>query len=90
MLLAEKVPITRITIARRDQCPSGKPSGMAFERLKESIHERGLLTPVFVSPGLVCLTGHYRLWACQDLGWKEIPVVVVESVQEAAGLLGMP
>jgi ParB-like chromosome segregation protein Spo0J len=78
--------IKKIVIAKGD-CPppSGQypPSGEAFNRLKKDISDHGLLSPVFITVSGVCVSGHYRLWACESLGHKEVWAVVVRNLDEA-------
>lgn len=50
-----------------------------LDRLKDSITKIGLKTPVSVKyvsdeEGFLLITGHHRLQACIELGWKDIPV----------------
>jgi len=46
--------------------------------LAGSISEIGLLNPVTVAKNLHLLAGLHRVRACESLGWKQIPCVVVE------------
>lgn len=53
--------------------------------LIESISEIGLLHPVVVTPDNKLIAGARRLQACKKLGWKKIPVRVVDLDQIVEG-----
>lgn len=55
------------------------PQSQAFEDLKKLFKRRGILIPVFVDADGILLSGHYRLWAWQEMGHKHIPTVVVDG-----------
>jgi ParB family chromosome partitioning protein len=46
--------------------------------LAESIRNVGLLHPPVITPGGKLIAGERRLEACKLLGWKEIPVTVID------------
>jgi ParB family chromosome partitioning protein len=46
--------------------------------LAASIRKFGLLRPVLITPDNRLIAGRRRLEACKLLGWKTIPVNVVE------------
>jgi len=48
-----------------------------LKSLKNSISEIGLLHPVVINETNYLIAGQRRLLACQELGWKEIPVTVI-------------
>lgn len=54
--------------------------GDDFNRLKESIEEQGILTPLRVSSDMVIVSGHQRYRAACELGMKLVPVIVDESL----------
>jgi N6-adenosine-specific RNA methylase IME4/ParB-like chromosome segregation protein Spo0J len=53
--------------------------------LAQSIDEVGLLHPVVVTPEGRLIAGQRRLEACTSLGWKDIPVTVVDLYQAVRG-----
>ena len=53
--------------------------------LADSISEVGLLHPVVVTPERRLIAGQRRLEACLLLGWKDVPVTVVDLYQAARG-----
>jgi ParB-like chromosome segregation protein Spo0J len=70
---------------KRDRpSPPGKypPESESFSELKRMVSSKGMLLPVFVDKEGVCLSGHYRLWAAQSLGFKTVPVVQVSNFVE--------
>lgn len=57
--------------------------------LRESIDKHGLLHPVVVTDELRLVSGERRLRACEQLGWKEVPVTYVSGLRDATSLLQM-
>ena len=53
--------------------------------LADSVSEVGLLHPVVVTPEGRLIAGQRRLEACLLLGWKDVPVTVVDLYQAARG-----
>lgn len=53
--------------------------------LARSIEEIGLLHPVVVTPDGRLIAGQRRLEACRLLGWREVPVTLVDLLQAARG-----
>jgi ParB family chromosome partitioning protein len=47
-----------------------------FEALVEDIRERGLQEPIEILPDGTIIAGHQRWWAVQELGHKEVSVVI--------------
>jgi DNA modification methylase/ParB-like chromosome segregation protein Spo0J len=56
-----------------------------LDSLAESIQDIGLLHPVVISPDRTLIAGFRRLRACKGLGWKRIPVRVVDLEQVIEG-----
>jgi len=54
--------------------------------LAESIAQVGLLQPIGVRPDGTLVYGYHRLEACKQLGWTEIPAVVVDGDDSHAEL----
>lgn len=53
--------------------------GEEFNRLKESIRELDILTPLRVSADMTIISGHQRYRAAKELGFKFLPVIVDEE-----------
>ena len=53
--------------------------------LAQSIEAVGLLHPVVVTPEGRLIAGQRRLAACRLIGWREIPVTLVDLLQAARG-----
>jgi ParB-like chromosome segregation protein Spo0J len=50
-----------------------------FDKLKEDIRERGILTPLQAKPDGTLLSGHNRLRAAQELSLQTVPVQYIKS-----------
>lgn len=50
--------------------------------LMESMRKYGLLQPIVVDPEYTLIAGYRRLMAAKQLGWKTIPVVVVNRIED--------
>ena len=57
-------------------------SGEEYERFKKSIETDGLLSPLVVAPDMTIISGHQRLKACRELGYKTVPVIIQESIED--------
>lgn len=53
-----------------------------FEKLKNLISTLGLFKPFLITDDGIILGGNMRYWVCQDLGFEEVPVVVVGAKSE--------
>jgi ParB/RepB/Spo0J family partition protein len=70
-----KIPIARVRVgARKRPLDSAKVAELAA-----SIAELGLLQPIGIRPDGTLVYGYHRLEACKQLGWTEIPAVVVDG-----------
>jgi len=70
-----KIPIVSVRVgARKRPLDSAKVAELAA-----SIAELGLLQPIGVRPDGTLVYGYHRLEACKQLGWTEIPAVVVDG-----------
>lgn len=56
--------------------------GDDYKRLKESITELGVLTPLRVAADMTIISGHQRYRAAKELGLKQVPVVIDENLNE--------
>ena len=70
---ANLLDIAKIKVGVRHRRDMGDLAG-----LSASIAEIGLLHPVVVTPDRKLIAGERRLKACTELGWKTIPVNVVD------------
>ncbi len=59
----------------------------AFEDLKNSIKNQGILNPIYVDSKGFIISGHYRYWAAVDLEMEEVPVVIVKSLAHIIELI---
>lgn len=55
--------------------------GDEFNRLKQSIQELGILTPLRVSADMTIISGHQRYRAAQELGLAKVPVIIDDSLE---------
>jgi len=69
--------IDEVLIASRHRREMGDVAGLAA-----SIADVGLLHPIAVRPDGVLVAGERRLRACESLGWAEIPVHIVTTVDD--------
>jgi hypothetical protein len=71
----QSIPIASIRIENRLRpLDSAKVAELAA-----SIAELGLLQPIGIRPDGTLVYGYHRLEACKQLGWTEIPAVVVDG-----------
>lgn len=56
--------------------------GEDYQRLKESIHELGVLTPLRVSSDMTIVSGHQRWRAAKELGLESVPVEIDEGLKD--------
>ncbi len=55
--------------------------GEDYQRLKESIQELGVLTPLRVSSDMTIVSGHQRWRAAKELGLESVPVEIDEGLK---------
>lgn len=55
--------------------------GEEFNRLKQSIQELGILTPLRVSADMTIISGHQRYRAAQELGLAKVPVIIDDGLE---------
>ena len=53
-------------------------TAQAFEGLKESVREFGVVDPIIVNKDMTIIGGHMRWEAAKSLGFTEVPVIVVD------------
>ena len=56
-----------------------RTEGEEFERLKQSIKELGILTPLRVAKDMTIISGHQRYRAAQELGLSSLPAVITNE-----------
>lgn len=61
--------------------------GEDFKRLKESISELGILTPLRVAADMTLVSGHQRYRAAKELGLELVPVIVDHTLQSDDGMI---
>lgn len=54
----------------------------ALDRIVESIRRYGYTQPILVDPSLTIITGHSRYAALLKLGWKSVPVIVIDLAED--------
>ncbi|MEX2121713.1 MAG: ParB/RepB/Spo0J family partition protein [Pirellulales bacterium] len=69
----QTVEISTIEIGERHRKQMGDTKGLA-----QSIKEIGLLQPIGITPERRLLYGRRRLRVCDQLGWKEIPALIID------------
>jgi ParB family chromosome partitioning protein len=74
------VPLDNIHIGERHRRDMGD-----MEALTANIREMGLLQPIGIDEYFNLIYGARRLEACENLGWKKIPCVVVKLQSVLAG-----
>jgi hypothetical protein len=57
--------------------PKSRVENAAFRSLEKSIARVGLIYPIAITKSLEVVDGHRRLQAATNLGWEEIPVLIV-------------
>lgn len=61
--------------------------GEDFKRLKESISELGILTPLRVAADMTLVSGHQRYRAAKELGLELVPVIVDHTLKSDDGMI---
>ena len=78
----QSIPIASIRIENRMRPLDSEK----VAQLAASIAELGLLQPIGIRPDGTLVYGYHRLEACKQLGWTEIPAVVVDGDARRAEL----
>ena len=78
----QSIPIASIRIENRMRPLDSEK----VAQLAASIAELGLLQPIGIRPDGTLVYGYHRLEACKQLGWTEIPAVVVDGDDSHAEL----
>ena len=73
----------RIETLRPDPANPRSHSPKQIRQLTRSIGAFGFNVPILVDPTLRIIAGHGRLLAAQELGWREVPTIVLDHLSEA-------
>ena len=57
-------------------------SGEEYQRFKKSIEDDGLLSPLIVAPDMTVISGHQRLKACKELGFRSVHVIIKDDLED--------
>ena len=68
------IPISKIIVKDRIRKDYGD-----IKELANDIRDNGLINPPVINKDYVLLAGERRLRACKSLGWKQIPVTMMDS-----------
>src|SRR5262249_58641967 len=74
------LPVSKIKVTSRFRKKLGD-----IQSLAESIKDVGLLHPIVVRQDGRLIAGERRLRACEYLGWKNVPVTVIDIDQIVRG-----
>lgn len=72
--MLQSIPINSVTITNRIRKDLGDISALAA-----NISELGLLSPILVNKQRQLLAGERRLTACRELGWTDIPAIIMDT-----------
>ncbi len=67
------IEINKIIVNKR------KRTAKDIEQLAESFKSIGLMNPITVNKNYELIAGYHRLESCKKIGWKEIPVIVLDA-----------
>ena len=73
----------RIEALRPDPANPRSHSPKQIRQLARSIGAFGFNVPILVDRTLRIIAGHGRLLAAQDLGWREVPTILLDHLSEA-------
>ena len=73
----------RIETLRPDPVNPRSHSPKQIRQLTRSIGAFGFNVPILVDRTLRIIAGHGRLLAAQELGWREVPTIVLDHLSEA-------
>ena len=72
--MLQSIPINSVTITNRIRKDLGDISALVA-----NISELGLLSPILVNKQHQLLAGERRLTACRELGWTDIPAIIMDT-----------
>jgi ParB-like chromosome segregation protein Spo0J len=70
----------RIEVLRPDPASPRSHSPQQIRQLARSIGAFGFNVPILVDPTLRIIAGHGRLQAAQELGWREVPTILLRHL----------
>src|SRR6266481_447554 len=73
----------RVEVLRPDPTSPRSHSPRQVHQLALSIGAFGFNVPILVDPTLRIIAGHGRLLAAQELGWREVPTILLAHLSEA-------
>ena len=73
----------RVEVLRPDPTSPRSHSPRQVHQLALSIGAFGFNVPILVDPTLRIIAGHGRLLAAEELGWREVPTVVLDHLSAA-------
>lgn len=82
-----EIPIHTVKPHPRNEEFFDNVDGETFDRLKESIAEVGLLTPIRISKDYTIISGHQRYRACLELGVEFIHAIVDNELEDENEML---
>lgn len=82
-----EIPIHTIKPHPRNEEFFDSADNEAFARLKESIAEVGMLTPIRISKNYTIISGHQRYRACQELGVEFIHAIIDNELEDENEML---
>ncbi len=78
--MVQSLALAALKLHPRNEEFFSNAEGEDFKRLKESIAEQGILTPLRVSSDMVIVSGHQRYRAAMELNMPQVPVIVDETL----------
>src|SRR6516162_4376608 len=72
----------RIEVLRPDPANPRSHSAKQIRQLVRSIGAFGFNVPILVDRTLRVIAGHGRLLAAQELGWREVPTILLDHLSE--------
>lgn len=78
--MVQNLALAALRLHPRNEEFFSNAEGEDFKRLKESIAEQGILTPLRVSSDMVIVSGHQRYRAAMELNMAQVPVIVDETL----------
>lgn len=81
------LPVAALKPHHRNEEFFSNIEGEDFKRLKESISELGILTPLRVAADMTIVSGHQRYRAAKELGLELVPVIVDHTLQSDDGMI---
>jgi hypothetical protein len=75
----KRVPIADVKASAHNPSCRTRKGEPTLARLGRSIEEIGLIYPVVVAKDMTVIDGHRRLQSCKNLGWEDIPILIVDA-----------